>query len=173
MRPVSIVDKRHYVNLARLRAQEYGREILVSTTSSTPRPSSPSLDSNAKLNAAEQVADPDPAAEPSLLVTSGPEPNADATSEYADPPRGLFSNQFENLSNLAAHEEGTAVEIWTQTNGKVDAFISGAGTGGTIAGVGKFLKEKNSQVEIVLSDPQGSGLFHKVSIGVFCQVSPS
>lgn len=155
VRPASIVDKRHYVNLARLRAQEFGKDVLISTTSSTPRPSSPSADDS-------QEHETDPKRTPALLVTSGPDPSPEATNEYIDPARGLFSNQFENLSNLAAHEEGTAVEIWEQTNGKVDAFISGAGTGGTIAGVGKFLKSKNNGIEIVLSDPQGSGLYHKV-----------
>jgi cysteine synthase A len=152
VRPVSIVDKRHYVNLARVRAQEFGKEVIVSTTSSTPRPASP----------VATEAESDPKKAPTFLITSEPEPSAATTQEYADPVRGLFSNQFENLSNMAAHEEGTAVEIWEQTNGKIDAFISGAGTGGTIAGVGKFLKSKNPEVESVLSDPQGSGLFHKV-----------
>lgn len=63
---------------------------------------------------------------------------------------------------MASHAEGTGEEIWKQTNGGVDAFVSGAGTGGTIAGVGRFLKGVKEGVQIVLSDPQGSGLFHKV-----------
>lgn len=175
VRPVSIVDKRHYVNLARLRAQEFGKETLVSTTTSTPRPASPSptepptpesLGSSRAPSPPNlaNLPDPDPLAPPSLLITSQPAPSASTTTHYTDPPRGLFSNQFENLSNLAAHEEGTAPEIWKQTNGSVDAFVSGAGTGGTIAGVGKALKRLKKGVEIVLADPQGSGLFHKVSL---------
>ncbi|ORY89706.1 tryptophan synthase beta subunit-like PLP-dependent enzyme, partial [Leucosporidium creatinivorum] len=177
VRPVSIVDKRHYVNLARLRAQEFGRETLISTTTSTPRPASPSptepptpqsLGSSRAPSppSPTTLPDPDPTAPPSLLITSQPAPSASTTTHYTDPPRGLFSNQFENLSNLAAHEEGTAPEIWKQTNGKVDAFVSGAGTGGTIAGVGKALRRLREEVEIVLADPQGSGLFHKIHDGV-------
>lgn len=174
VRPVSIVDKRHYVNLARLRAQEFGRQTLVSTTTSTPRPSSPapSEPPTAPISVTSSRApspppplnlpDPDASAPPSLLITSQPSPSAAQTTHYTDPPRGLFANQFENLSNMAAHEEGTAPEIWKQTNGAVDAFVSGAGTGGTIAGVGRALKGWKETVQIVLADPQGSGLFHKV-----------
>ena len=63
-------------------------------------------------------------------------------------PRGLFADQFENLSNLSAHEDGTALEIWKQTSGVLDAFVSGAGTGGTIAGVGRYLKSMKADVKI-------------------------
>ncbi|CEQ41285.1 SPOSA6832_03011 [Sporobolomyces salmonicolor] len=163
LRPVSIVDRRHYVNLARLRALEFGKDTLVSTSSAstpsaTPRAVTPSPD----INSARRG--------PDFLVTSGSVPSkSDHTdaSPYRDPPRGLFADQFENLSNLLAHEQGTAVEIWNQTAGRVDAFISGAGTGGTIAGVGRVLKEKTGgECEVVLADPQGSGLYHKIHDGV-------
>ena len=68
----------------------------------------------------------------------------------------------QNRSNFKAHYEGTGPEIWRQTNGKVDAFVSGAGTGGTIAGTGKYLKDMNEDIRVVLSDPDGSGLYNKV-----------
>ena len=53
---------------------------------------------------------------------------------------GFFADQFENLANFKAHFEGTGPEIWKQTNGKLDAFVAGAGTGGTLAGVSRFLQ---------------------------------
>lgn len=160
VRPVSIVDRRHYVNLARQRALEFGKghDVVRSTTSAstpsaTPRAVTPSLESGG----------PGAGAPPDLLVTAGSPPRSSSVSGYVDPPRGLFADQFENLSNLRAHSEGTAREIWTQTAGRVDAFVSGAGTGGTIAGVGRVLKERTGgRCEVVLADPQGSGLYHKV-----------
>lgn len=154
VRPVSIVDKRHYVNLARIRASEFGRQTIASTSSSTPLGS--------QSTTAETLSDV-----PSFLVSSQAAPSAASHSNvFKDPVRGLFADQFENLSNMATHEDGTASEIWKQTSGVIDAFVSGAGTGGTIAGVGKYLKEKNPDVKIVLSDPQGSGLYHKIHDGV-------
>lgn len=53
---------------------------------------------------------------------------------------GFFADQFENLANFRAHYEGTGPEIWDQTDGKLDAFVAAAGTGGTVAGVSKFLQ---------------------------------
>ncbi|EED85147.1 predicted protein [Postia placenta Mad-698-R] len=81
-------------------------------------------------------------------------------------PRGFFADQFENRSNFEAHFEGTGPEIWRQTNGRVSAFVSGAGTGGTVAGIGQFLKSMDENVRIVLADPEGSGLYNKVKHGV-------
>ncbi|KAM0789569.1 hypothetical protein ACM66B_000379 [Microbotryomycetes sp. NB124-2] len=158
VRPVSIVDKRHYVNLARLRAQEFGNQTVLSKRNVTG-------DATPSVGTTSGSATPSDA---TMLVTSQQDPSSssDDGAKYFDPAHGLFSDQFENLSNMLAHEQGTAPEIWVQTKGEVDAFVSGAGTGGTIAGVGKFLKERKSQVEIVLSDPQGSGLFHKIHDGV-------
>lgn len=71
-------------------------------------------------------------------------------------PNSFFSNQFSNLDNPRAHIEGTAPEIWRQMDGKVDVFVGGAGTGGTVSGVGKILKEKNPNIKIVCADPIGS-----------------
>ncbi|KAF8326686.1 uncharacterized protein EI90DRAFT_2975768 [Cantharellus anzutake] len=85
---------------------------------------------------------------------------------HRNAPRGFFADQFENKANHDAHFEGTGPEIWRQTNGGVDAFVSGAGTGGTIAGVGAYLKSMNPDIKVVLADPEGSGLYNKVKYGV-------
>ncbi|KAJ3673618.1 hypothetical protein LUZ60_005610 [Juncus effusus] len=79
---------------------------------------------------------------------------------------GYFADQFENLANFRAHYEWTGPEIWAQTEGKLNAFICAAGTGGTIAGISKFLKEKNKKIKCYLVDPPGSGLYNKVKRGV-------
>ena len=69
-----------------------------------------------------------------------------------------WANQFENLANRSFHEETTGPEIWQQTDGAVDGFVSSVGTGGTLAGVSRALRSKNENVKIALSDPDGSGL---------------
>ena len=74
----------------------------------------------------------------------------------------IWANQFDNTANLYGHYNTTGKEIWAQTNGKIDAFICSSGTGGTIAGVGKALKEKNENIKIYLSDPKGSALYNFV-----------
>jgi len=81
-------------------------------------------------------------------------------------PGGFFCNQFENLANFRSHYNGTGPEIWEQTDGKIDAFVMAAGTGGTIAGVGRYLKEQDPELKVCLADPPGSSLFHKVRSGV-------
>lgn len=90
-----------------------------------------------------------------------------------DQPRGFFADQFENRSNFEAHYQGTGPEIWRQSGCKVDAFVSGAGTGGTIAGAGQYLREKNPKIIVVLSDPEGSGLYNKVKHGVMFDAKES
>jgi cystathionine beta-synthase len=74
-------------------------------------------------------------------------------------PNSFCTNQYHNPDNVLRHYKTTGPEIWQQTDGKVDMFVAGAGTGGTISGVGKYLKEKNKNVKIVLSDPVGSILY--------------
>ena len=74
----------------------------------------------------------------------------------------IWANQFDNTANLNGHYNNTGKEIWNQTKGKIDGFICSSGTGGTIAGVGKALKEKNNQVKIYLSDPKGSALYNLI-----------
>ena len=72
----------------------------------------------------------------------------------------LWANQFDNVANYLGHYQTTGQEIWKQTNGKIDGFICSSGTGGTIAGVGKALKEKNNKIKIYLADPKGSALYN-------------
>lgn len=85
---------------------------------------------------------------------------------YAEQSSNVFwANQFENESNSLAHFESTGPEIWQQTNGEIDAFISAVGTGGTISGVSRYLKEKKSHIHICLADPFGSGLYNYILNG--------
>ena len=77
----------------------------------------------------------------------------------------VWANQFDNIANAKGHYETTGPEIWDQTDGKVDAFICASGTGGTIGGVSKFLKEKNENIKIYLSDPTGSALYNHILNG--------
>ncbi|GFF88057.1 cysteine synthase 2 [Aspergillus lentulus] len=79
---------------------------------------------------------------------------------------GFFADQFENEANWRAHYNGTGPEIYAQCNGKLDAFVAGAGTGGTISGVALFLKPRIPNLTVVLADPQGSGLYNRVRFGV-------
>lgn len=71
-------------------------------------------------------------------------------------PNSFYPNQYDNLSNRLAHYESTGPEIWDQTDGKITHFIVGVGTGGTISGIAKFLKEKNTNVKIWGVDSYGS-----------------
>lgn len=77
----------------------------------------------------------------------------------------VFADQFDNLANQQSHIETTAQEIWQQTNGKVDAFVSAVGSGGTIAGVGIGLKEHNKDIVIALADPMGAKLYNYYAHG--------
>ena len=80
-------------------------------------------------------------------------------------PNAIWANQFDNVVNRQAHYETTGPEIWRDTGGKVDAFVSAVGTGGTLAGTARFLKEKNRNVRIVLADPHGSALYSWAKTG--------
>lgn len=79
---------------------------------------------------------------------------------------GVFVNQFENDFNWRCHYSGTAPEIWEQMDRNMDVFITGSGTGGTIAGCCRYFKEKSQKIEVILADPQGSGLYNRVKYGV-------
>ncbi|KAG9065347.1 hypothetical protein KI688_002672 [Linnemannia hyalina] len=123
VRPVSIVDKNQFVNLAKRRAQEFGKD---DTTSN-----------------------------------GGDESSSDGSHKT-----GFFADQFENLANFNAHFTTTGPEIYRQTQGNVDAIVMGAGTGGTLAGVTKYLKALLPDLRTYLVDPQGSGLFNKVKYNI-------
>ena len=80
-------------------------------------------------------------------------------------PGAVWANQFDNIANRRAHICGTAEEIWTQTDGKVDGFTCAVGTGGTLAGVGLGLKAKSEKVTIALTDPHGAALYSYYACG--------
>ena len=77
----------------------------------------------------------------------------------------VWANQFDNTANSKGHYDTTGPEIWEQTEGKVDGFVCSSGTGGTIGGVSSFLKEKNKDIQIYLSDPKGSSLYNHIENG--------
>ncbi|KAG1785365.1 tryptophan synthase beta subunit-like PLP-dependent enzyme [Suillus plorans] len=155
VRPASIVDKKQYVNIARRAAIEFGRS-----------------DIGKGLENAHKSHELHTGSASVVVTTTSSHVNAEGSTD--DPldedllskPRGFFADQFENRSNFEAHYDGTGPEIWRQTNSHVDAFVSGAGTGGTIAGIGRFLKSMDEEVQVVLADPEGSGLYNKVKHGV-------
>ena len=77
----------------------------------------------------------------------------------------VWANQFDNTANAKGHYETTSPEIWDQTDGKIDGFVCSSGTGGTIGGVSSYLKEKNKNIKIYLSDPKGSALYNYIKNG--------
>ncbi|WP_338408288.1 pyridoxal-phosphate dependent enzyme [uncultured Flavobacterium sp.] len=85
----------------------------------------------------------------------------------AETPNSWYVNQYDNLSNSLAHYQQTGPEIWKQTEGKITHFVSGVGTGGTISGVGKFLKEKNPNIKIWGIDTYGSVFKKYHETGIF------
>ena len=82
-----------------------------------------------------------------------------------DTPGALWSNQFDNIANRLAHIRTTAPEIWEQAEGRIDGFTCAVGTGGTLAGVGLGLKERNPAVTIALTDPHGASLYDYYACG--------
>ena len=78
----------------------------------------------------------------------------------SEPHGAIWANQFDNTANRLGHYRTTGPEIWAQTGGRIDAFTCAVGTGGTLAGVGMFLKERNPAIRIVLADPLGAALYH-------------
>ncbi|HYC53511.1 MAG TPA: cysteine synthase A [Candidatus Binatia bacterium] len=71
----------------------------------------------------------------------------------------VWAMQFDNTANRRGHYRTTGAEIWEQTGGRIDGFVSAVGTGGTLAGVGMFLKERNADIKIALADPMGAALY--------------
>lgn len=95
-----------------------------------------------------------------LFLTPGPEGMGGALNKMAalakNDSRYVTAQQFENPANPEIHRKTTAQEIWRDTEGKVDIFVSGIGTGGTITGVGEVLKERNSDIQIIAVEPDAS-----------------
>jgi len=114
-----------------------------------------------------------------LLRTLGAEVRAVPARPYKDPgnyqhvarrlaeetDNAIWANQFDNTANRDAHYRTTGPELWEETGGRIDAFVASTGTGGTLAGVARFLKEQDENVRIVLADPPGSALYHWVRHG--------
>ena len=78
----------------------------------------------------------------------------------------LFADQWNNLDNAKAHYESTGPEIWAQTGGKVDGFVCAVGSGGTLAGISRFLKEKDKDIFIACADPRGAAMYEWFKNGV-------
>jgi cystathionine beta-synthase len=85
----------------------------------------------------------------------------------AETPNSFYPNQYDNLSNFAAHYESTGPEIWNQTEGRVTHYVAGLGTGGTLCGTGKYLKEQNPNVQVIGIDTYGSVLKKYKETGIF------
>jgi cysteine synthase A len=115
-----------------------------------------------------------------LLRVLGAEVRPVPPKPYADPgnyqkvagrlaqstPNAIWANQFDNVVNRQAHYETTGPEIWRDTGGRIDAFVSAVGTGGTLAGTARYLKERDPKVRIVVADPQGSALYSWKKTGI-------
>ena len=84
----------------------------------------------------------------------------------AEEENAIWTNQFDNLANREAHIKTTSQEIWSQTNGTIDAFICSVGTGGTLAGNFIGLKEKNKSIKVFCADPYGSGMYSWIRKGI-------
>lgn len=83
----------------------------------------------------------------------------------AETPNSFIPSQFTNMANPAAHRAATGPEIWEDTDGKVDIFVAGVGTGGTVTGVGEYLKSKKPNVKVVAVEPAGSPVLSKGTPG--------
>ncbi len=96
---------------------------------------------------------------PTAVAPDDPRSYYSVARQIANERPAFLPNQYENLANRHAHYLTTGPEIWEQTQGKLDAFVAGIGTGGTISGIGKFLKERHQKITIVGADPEGSMIY--------------
>ena len=94
---------------------------------------------------------------PTAVAAEDPRSYYEVAKKLArETPNSFFPNQYFNQNNPAAHYKTTGPEIWEQTDGTITHFVAGAGTGGTLSGVGKYLKGKNPDIQIIAADPDGS-----------------
>ncbi|KAB1639751.1 cysteine synthase A [Pseudoclavibacter terrae] len=104
-----------------------------------------------------------------LVLTPGPEGMRGAVARAKqivdETPGAILARQFENEANVQIHRETTAEEIWADTDGEIDIFVAGVGTGGTISGVGQVLKERKPEVKIVAVEPKDSPLLTEGKAG--------
>ncbi|KAI5288006.1 hypothetical protein KEM54_005547 [Ascosphaera aggregata] len=140
--PAPIVEKGNFVNQARKLAKEHS----ASPSPVQSRSDSPALEARAGDSTLESA------------ILAAKEGN------------GFFTDQFENPANWRAHFNGTGPEIYAQCEGHLDAFVAGAGTGGTLSGVALYLKPRVPNLKVVLADPPGSGLYNKVKYGVMWDI---
>ncbi|PGH12747.1 hypothetical protein AJ79_04108 [Helicocarpus griseus UAMH5409] len=152
--PAPIVETGHFVNRARALAKSH-----IPSPESSPVRSSSSTRRHHHHHHHE-----------THEITETPDEDLLASHAAAKQGQGFFADQFENPANWQAHFRTTGPEIFAQCNGKLDAFVAGAGTGGTISGVALFLKPRLPDMTVVLADPQGSGLFNRVRYGVMFDV---
>uniref|UniRef100_A0A0D9VR92 cysteine synthase n=1 Tax=Leersia perrieri TaxID=77586 RepID=A0A0D9VR92_9ORYZ len=169
VRPVSITHRDHFVNIARRRAFEANKSAAAPRESSYKEINGSAyidtrMPHNNNITATQE--------ESNKGLTNG-STHTNTEVQYngkcdhdSDSKGGFFADQFENMANYRAHYEWTGPEILQQTKGTLHAFVAAAGTGGTIAGVSRYLKEKNANIKCFLMDPPGSGLFNKVTRGV-------
>ena len=87
-------------------------------------------------------------------------------------PHSYFVGQYFNTDNIEAHYRTTGPEIWRQTKGKIDVLVGGIGTGGTVSGTARYLKEQNPKVAVIAADPEGSVFYHYFKTGALPEAHP-
>lgn len=107
---------------------------------------------------------------PTAVPPDSPQSYYSVAKRIAEERKAFMPNQYFNPKNPEAHYRITGPEIWEQTDGRLDYFVAGIGTGGTISGVGRFLKEKNPRIKIIGVDPEGSILKHYFETGELAEV---
>lgn len=142
MRPVSITHRDHFVNIARRRALEANKLAVAQRESNKKQTNGlANVDSemmDGKLTAMQRESNKMQNNDSAHVSTEIP--HCGKCDVNSDSKGGFFADQFENMANYRAHYEWTGPEIWKQTKGNLHAFVAAAGTGGTIAGVSRYLK---------------------------------